>query len=275
MKVVVLLIAVFLSVKPCVGGEIAYAAEEAELPILMYHSVLNSKKGVYIVSEKQLESDILALKAAGYESVLPSELVKFVEGTGDLPEKPILITFDDGHYNNLFYAVPIFERLGFKAVFNVIGSFSEYSSSSGDSGNPNYSHLTWDEIAELAKSPNFEIGHHTYALHKYKPRFGVSRLYNESEEQYSRIMTEDLLRLNDILRDKCEVTPMVFAYPFGRHNELFEKILRENDFKITLTCREGINLVERGNKESLCRLKRFNRSGKYSTEKIMDLIDGD
>ena len=120
---------------------------ETKIVTIMYHSVLNGSKGRYIVSEKQLENDLVAFKNEGFVSVTPNEIIAFSEGRGMLPEKPVLITFDDGHYNNLYYAVPILKKHGFTAVINVVGAYSEYTTTSGDSKNPNYSHITWDEMA--------------------------------------------------------------------------------------------------------------------------------
>lgn len=123
---------------------------ETKIVTIMYHSVLNGSKGRYIVSEKQLENDLVAFKNEGFVSVTPNEIIAFSEGRGMLPEKPVLITFDDGHYNNLYYAVPILKKHGFTAVINVVGAYSEYTTTSGDSKNPNYSHITWDEMADAA-----------------------------------------------------------------------------------------------------------------------------
>ena len=84
---------------------------DTKIVTIMYHSVLNGSKGRYIVSEKQLENDLVAFKNEGFVSVTPNEIIAFSEGRGMLPEKPVLITFDDGHYHNLYYAVPILKKL--------------------------------------------------------------------------------------------------------------------------------------------------------------------
>ena len=75
-----------------------------------------------------------------------------VQAKWGAPKKPVVLTFDDGHYNNYFYAYPIIEKYNFKANLNVIGCFSEYSTSSGDIDNHNYSYLTWSEIKTLHDS---------------------------------------------------------------------------------------------------------------------------
>ena len=131
------------------------AQEVVTVPILMYHSILKSRKGEYIVSPDDLKNDLLWLKNHGYESSFVSDLIKYCEGTGDLPQKPVVITFDDGQFNNYYYAKPIFEELKFKATINIVGSYTEFSTSSGDFDNPNYSHLTWEEIKLLQENDFF------------------------------------------------------------------------------------------------------------------------
>ena len=135
--------------------------ETRELAVVMYHNILKSSKGTYTVSPAQLASDLAAYEAAGYETVFPSEIVAFVCGEGDLPEKPLLLTFDDGRYNNMYYGLPLLKKYGAKAAFYPVGAFSAFSTDSGDHSNPNYSHLTWAQMGELAASGHVELGSHS------------------------------------------------------------------------------------------------------------------
>ena len=98
------------------------ADEERTLAVVMYHNILKSSKGTYTVSPAQLASDLAAYEAAGYETVFPSEIVAFVCGEGDLPEKPLLLTFDDGRYNNMYYGLPLLKKYGAKAAFYPVAT---------------------------------------------------------------------------------------------------------------------------------------------------------
>ena len=82
--------------------------EAVEVPILMYHGILKDKKlqGKYVIGPDLLESDLCYLKEHGYTAVVMQDLIDYTNG-GDLPEKPIMITFDDGYYNNYLYAFPL------------------------------------------------------------------------------------------------------------------------------------------------------------------------
>ncbi len=248
------------------------AGDSVKLPVVMYHSMLNSRSGVYIVSERQFENDLKAFLDAGFTTVLPSEIIDYVEGKGSLPSKPLLITFDDGHYNNMYYAYPILKKYGCKAVINVIGRFTEYSTASGDSDNPNYSHLTWDEIAELSGSGVIEIGNHTYNMHNFKPRYGAGPMYGETDDKYTKALCADIGKLQTKLLEVTGKNCPVFAYPFGKYCEQSEKTVAEMGFKITLTCNEGVSTVKRGDLNSLKLMRRVNRSGAYCTETVLSKI---
>lgn len=243
-----------------------------ELPVLMYHSVLKSKSGVYIVSPSQLEQDFKRITDCGYTAVTSEEVINYVDGKGSLPSKPILITFDDGHYNNMYYALPLLKKYNLKAILNVIGRFSNYSTTSGDIDNPNYSHVTWDEIAELSNGGIMEIGNHTYNMHNYKPRFGMAQNYGESDAQYVETLKNDVGKLQKILLETTGKNCRVLAYPFGKYNTLAEKTLVDMGFRMMFTCNEGVSRITRGQADCLYRLKRINRSGLYDTETVMKKI---
>ena len=86
----------------------AATAQGVEVPIVMYHSVLKdeSRHGQYVISPAELESDLKYLRDHGYTTILIEDLIAYTQG-GPLPEKPVLLTFDDGYYNNYLYAFPL------------------------------------------------------------------------------------------------------------------------------------------------------------------------
>ena len=63
-----------------------------------------------------------ALQVKGYTAITVSDLLAYVQDGADLPEKPVMITFDDGYYNNYIYAYPLLKQRGMKAVVSIIGS---------------------------------------------------------------------------------------------------------------------------------------------------------
>lgn len=235
------------------------------LPIVMYHSVCNIGVGDYVVSPKLLEDDFAFLKERGYAAVFVNEVVDFVEKGGSLPEKPIVITFDDGFYNNCEYVLPLLKKYGFKAVVNIVGSFSERESGAKKRSR-SYSYLKDTEIAEMSKSGLVETGNHSYAMHSVKGRRGVSKKSGESDSEYEKIFTEDCVRCADFIKSACGVETKVFAYPFGSYSKSTPKLLKALGYKAALTCAEGVNRLKKGDTGRLMWLKRVNRSARLTRE---------
>lgn len=248
------------------GGEIF-------VPAIMYHSLLKdpARAGDYVLSPAVFEEDMRYLAENGYETVFASDLVDYVERGVPLPEKPVLVTFDDGFLNVMTYAYPYMKENGLKGVMNVVGAYTDFSAEQ-DEHNPAYSSLTWDEISELAESGVFEIGNHTYNMHSMTARRGCKKLYSESAEDYRRTLSEDVLSLQALLRDKSGVTAETFAYPFGFMSEDSVDILRDIGFKALLTCNEKPNYISRGNPECLLSINRYNRPAGISTEDFMEKL---
>lgn len=255
-----------------VKHEVASAETVVELPVIMYHSLLKSRTGAYITSPAKFKSDLTWLKERGYTSVFVQDIIDHCEGRKALPDKPVLISFDDGHYNNYYYAFDILKELGFKANINIIGCHSEFCSTHEDRDNPNYSHLTWGEIKKMQESGIWEVGNHTYNMHKFQPRYGVSKMYNESSQEYEKNLTRDVMRLQDKFEKECGFTSNVFAFPFGKYSKESLKILSDCGFKAFLTCNEKINKFEFGNASKLQYIGRFNRTGTLSTYEFFKKI---
>ena len=143
-----------------------------KVPIIMYHSVLKSKTGDYIVHPNILEKDLAYIQEKGYTTITMTDLINYVYNDTTLPQKPIIITFDDGCYNNLGYAVPLLKKYNMKAVVSIVGKYTDDFSKT-DEANLNYGYLRWKDINLLIQDGSVEFQNHTYNLHtiRHKKRF--------------------------------------------------------------------------------------------------------
>lgn len=247
--------------------------DEIALPIIMYHSILNHAQhnGSYIVSAHTLENDMRYLKENGYHTVLIKDVVDYVYEGAPLPEKPIVLTFDDGYFNNYTYLLPLLEQYRMKAVISVVGSFTQQFSETGEH-NPNYSYLTWDDISLIEKSGKIEIANHTYAMHDSKIRKGCAIKKGESVLDYQKLLFADLTRLQTALSEKSKISaPVTFTYPFGFICEESQEVVEKAGFSASLSCYEHISKITR-DKSSLYQLGRFNRPDYLTTEEFMKKI---
>lgn len=243
-----------------------------KVPIIMYHSILKSKSGAYIVHPNVLERDLLYIKEHGYETITMSSLIDYVYEDKPLPDKPIIITFDDGHYNNLTYAVPLLEKYNMKAVISIVGKYTDTFSKT-DEANPNYGYLRWKDINELMKSNTIEFQNHTYDLHTLGTRKGCSKKYNETKEHYENVLSNDILKLQEEFKFNTNYTPNTFTYPFGAISKDSLNIIKTLGFKASLSCENGVNHITK-DKNCLYNLKRNNRPSNLSTEQFFAKLLG-
>lgn len=264
-----------LLVSVCCVHVSCVAAQGTEVPILMYHSVgYNDRvQSPYILTPEVFEQDMKWLSDHGYTAVFVSDVVHYVLHKTALPEKPIIITLDDGFLNNRVYVLPILEKYDMRAVISVVGSFCEEFSRNPDP-DPSYAYLTWEDISELSHTGRIEIGNHTYAMHSVGERKGCMRLAGESVAAYSATLSNDLSKLQAVLMEKSGVTPTVFAYPYGAVSEEAVFVLQSLGFSAALTCAEKINLLSPNAPEKLYQLGRFNRPSGETTENFMNRVLG-
>lgn len=241
------------------------------LPVIMYHSIFDGTPQDYIVTPEQAEADLKWLRSNGYTTVSAQQLCDYTLGKGELPEKPVMITLDDGYYNNLSVYLPLLEKYDMCAVVSVVGSYTE-KLAAADPHTDAYSYLTWEDIRKLLSSGRVEIGCHTYDMHSLKNgRYGCTRNTGEPLEDYLRVFAEDTGLLRNSLSEKCGIMPIVFAYPFGSISREGLPVLKDSGIRLTLTCYEKPNYITR-DPDCLYGIFRYNRSGLVSTEEFMQKL---
>jgi len=243
------------------------------LPVVMYHSVIDNagKVNDYVITPASFRADMTYLQQQGYTTVFVQDILDFIDTGVPLPDKPVLVTFDDGHFNVKEYILPIMEEMDLKAIINVEGAFTERSTQEQEH-NPNYSYLTWEEVSQLRDSGYFEIGNHTYDMHDASgKRAGCKINPGESAEEYAAALMTDIGGLQNLLADRCSVTPITFAYPYGFVSDESMPVLQSMGFRVLLTCYEQPNYLNIA-PSSLVVLHRYNRSGTVSTEQFMEIL---
>nr|WP_312576706.1 polysaccharide deacetylase family protein [Sedimentibacter sp.] len=264
--VLLIIFATFFSIK--INKTISTSTSPAiRLPIIMYHHILKNSKywGKYVVSPDDFESDIIYLKKEGYTTIVVQDLIDFVYNKKDLPEKPIMLTLDDGFLTNYTYVLPILEKYNCKAVVSIVGKYvDDCSDVSGCKG----TYLSWDQVKELVDSPYIEIQNHSYSMHEdNNTRRGSCKKKGESYEEYKKALNDDVGKMQILVEEKTGYKPVAFTYPFGFISKESNQILIDMGFLSSLSCYTGVNLLT-GNKDELYELKRFNRANDINQEKF-------
>lgn len=247
--------------------------DSVKLPVIMYHSLLKDEKlqNDYTVSPTLFENDLKYLTENSYTTVVVKDLTDYVYGKKSLPEKCIMLTFDDGYYNNYYYALPLLEKYNCKAVISPIASVSEKFTETKDIS-VTYGHITFDDMKEMSDSGYVEIQNHSYDMHSLKSRKGVLPKAGESDEAYKSILTEDVVKAQGLLENATGKKPTCFVYPFGAKNDLTEKLIKEMGFSCTLTCTEKPNIIT-NNPDSLYELGRYRRDRNESMQNLLIRIE--
>ncbi len=176
--------------------------ERKQVPILCYHQIRNwtEKDGKvgkdYITPIETFKSHIKMLADSGYNTILPDQLYAYLNEGKPLPEKPVMITFDDTGRDQYTVAAPTLKKYGFKAAYFIM------TVSIGKKGLISY--MTKEEIKELSDDGNV-IGSHTYD-HKNVKKYEAADWIEQIEKPSKK--------LEEITGKKIEH----FAYPFGLWN---------------------------------------------------------
>jgi peptidoglycan/xylan/chitin deacetylase (PgdA/CDA1 family) len=232
---------------------------------MMYHRLLKkSSRDVYTITPDAFEADLKYFSENGYTAVTCAEVLNYLLIGSALPKKPVLLTFDDGHYSTLAYAAPLLEEYGMKASVFVVGAFSDK-----DEGrdNPVYSYITWEEMRNLPSC--LEIQNHTWGLHEIgKGRKGIKRRSSESLENYRILFASDMIKLSNKVQECTGARPVAFAIPFGANCSDSIPVLDAVGIGLSLGSEYGVNRLKVGGKRHA--LKRLCRTPGMSAQFLVD-----
>lgn len=237
----------------------------------MYHSFNkdNSAENIYCVSPDTFENDLKYITQQGYTTVTPDDLINYVKG-GDLPDKIVMLTMDDGFYNNYLYAYPLLKKYKCKALLSPVSALSVEYSQNGVV-NEHYSYCTIDMLKEMENSGYVEMANHSYDMHNTTPRLGISQMQGESDEIYIETVTDDVLKAQEFFAQNGIAKPICFTYPYGIESKNTLPLIKKLGFKCTLTCSEITNTIYR-DENCLYELGRYLRLEKESSENFFERI---
>ncbi|WP_082455100.1 polysaccharide deacetylase family protein [Pedobacter sp. Leaf41] len=218
-----------------------------EVPVLCYHQIRNAlasdskRAGDDIISPDKFKQHIKMLADSGYHTVLPDQLYNYLVYGTKLPEKPIMITFDDTDMDQFTVGNSTLKKYGFKGVYFIM------TVSIGRKGRISY--MTKENIKQLADEGN-TIASHTYD-HKNFAQF--------TEEDWRTQIDEPTKKLEEITGKKVEY----FAYPYGVFKAANLHKLKEHGFKAAF-----ILSTARDENYPLYTIRRIIDPGRYSAKNL-------
>ena len=203
-----------------------------DIPILMYHRIGDGGDSPWWVLPGDFENHLKSLRANGYKSVLPSDLVAHQRWGWPLPAKPVIITFDDGYLNILEAAEPLMKKYGFRGVSYLITGLVADSPETRKAyeGSPV---LSWPEVRAMQKRGTIVFGGHSRTHVNLRaladPREEIAGCYRD-------------------LKKKGRLDPEGFCFPFGQFKEETLACLKKSRFTTGMTCEDGFARIEPGAK---------------------------
>ncbi len=202
------------SPRPMTARMVADSENGTKVLVLNYHKVDNMNISLSVLPE-DFDRQMRYLSDHGYHTITPDDLYDSLEGQKELPENPVLITFDDGYRDNYDNAYPILRKYGFKATIFVITSFLGTQ--------PNY--ITWDQAREMDAN-------------------GISIQSHTVDHKSMTDLTDDQLRYELVeSKKKAEQElghPVEFmAYPTGTYNLHIAQMVKEAGYKAAFTIKYG------------------------------------
>ena len=252
------------------------ATHTLEVPALRYSHIGDAAEHEGAVSQESFEEQMRALSEAGYSAVSLADIRNHVLNGLELPEKPVIITFDGGYMSNYTYAFPVLKDHGFKAAIFITGSaFGGYlDDGAGGSGLQCFGAA---EASEMSSSGLVSIQSRSYAMHGdglagKSSRKGVLRIYGESEEEYIAAFEKDFNLMAGLIRESTGGGVFAFAYPHGALDRQSATLLRNRGIEVTFSEAPGVNTLIKGLPQSLLELKRFTVTGDMTGGDILELL---
>ena len=185
------------------------AASPLRVPVLMYHEIADAADtaSALAVSPDVFAGHLAYLRDAGFNTVTAGELSTILaDGTGTLPERPVVLTFDDGYGDFYTQALPLLKRNGFTAtLFQTTGWVGKEDEA--------IRMMNWRELAE-AEQAGIEIGAHT-CTHPQLDQLPEKALY------------EELYASKSALEDNLGLKIPGLAYPYGYSNAKVRQLARD------------------------------------------------
>ncbi|WP_221361817.1 polysaccharide deacetylase family protein [Streptomyces beigongshangae] len=203
---------------------------EPGVPILMYHAVAtapNDDTRALSVTPEAFAEQMRLLGGAGFTPLDTAGLARAWRASGPLPERPVLITFDDGYAGVHRHALPVLAAHGFTATLFVSTGWLR---GEHDTGGGLDEMLDWDQVRELASS-GVEIGGHSHT-------------HPQLDQLSEDALRSELLRCREIITGELGARPASFAYPYGYSSRRVRAQVREAGFAQSLAV--GNTLARRG-----------------------------
>lgn len=206
------------------------------VPSIMYHDVVGTYKQVWFdTTAAELRQQFEAIREAGVTPISMDALYAHLRDGEPLPEKAILLTFDDGYQGQFDNAYPLLQEFNYPAAYFVQTGFVGIPTSKD--------HFTWDQMRQMDREGLVSFGGHTINH--------PSDLRLLDQDKLVREVTESKHKMEAELGHEI----LHFAYPTGYRDERVMQVVQDAGFKLSFTMDPGFT----GQSPNLLEVRRFNQ----------------
>lgn len=193
--------------------------------ILMYHSVSDHQK-LYVVSPENFQRQMEYLHKERFNVIPLARLADLLANKQEIPDKTVVLTFDDGYEDNYLNVFPILKKYNFSATVFLSTGFV-----GGERENKSQSIvlkiLSWPQIEEMHNSGLVDFQPHTIS----HPKLAKIPLIEAKKE---------IMESKKIIEERLNKNCRFFSYPYGNYNQEIVEILRQNNFQAAVTVEKGV-----------------------------------
>lgn len=260
--------------------------------VISYHDVVDSTVtpdlDIYsqTITRGRLIEHFNLIAVGGYKPVSLQQIIDAKAGGEPLPEKAVLLTFDDGYRSFYDIVFPLLKLYGFPAVQAVVGSWLDVPSGGrvpyGNISLPRERFLTWNQIRTLDKSPLVEIASHSYNLHYgvvgnpmgNEQAAAVTSIWNarsgyESEATYIERIRNDMAQTQQRFQEELGKSPRIIVWPYGAYSEATLNIAAEYGMDYTFSLLSLPNQLN----DSMSSMNRYLIDQETSLQTIEEILD--
>ncbi len=227
----------------CLSGT---AQAAGTFQVICWHDVQEDVRVIpdpFAVDTAQLVSQFAWLKENGYRAVGMDDVIAAREGRKPLPDKAVMLTFDDGFRSVYTRVYPLLKLFGYKAVVALTGAWLDAPAGEtveyDGKAVPRETFLSWEQVREMAGSGLVEIASHSYDLHRgvianpqgnlipaaVAHRYAAGRY--ENPNTYQARVQADLARNSALIKARTGHAPRIMVWPYGRDSARLAEAARK------------------------------------------------
>jgi biofilm PGA synthesis lipoprotein PgaB len=236
---------------------------QSNFKVLSFHDIVpekNAASEIDDVTTDNLINYFSWLKANDYKVISIQDVLNAKKTGNPLPDKSIVLTFDDGYKSFYTYVLPLLKTFQYPATLAIVGSWLEVPNNGtvlyADKLVPRSKFLSIQELREISRSGLVEIASHTYDLHhgiigniegNTMPalttfEYNKATQQYESEAQYLNRVKSDLIKNNAWIKKQIGSTPRIIVWPYGRYNQVAQTMAKDLGMEVAITLDDGENL---------------------------------